>query len=56
MAAELREAAEKMPDAESRAHMLAYADVGYIITETNQHTFSAHEVEAYLGAGERHYD
>jgi hypothetical protein len=54
ISAQIREAAEDMPDAQSRAYMLAYADLGYIITEQNQHTFTAHEVEAFFDAVEQH--
>ena len=52
--AELRAAAQTMPDPQTRAYMLAYADCGYLVTETNQHTFTAHEVEEFLDAVERH--
>jgi hypothetical protein len=36
------------------AYALAAAEVGYIVTEENRHTFSALEVEAYLEAVQRH--
>lgn len=32
----------------------AWADVGYIVTEENQHLFTAHEVEAFRKAVARH--
>lgn len=34
----------------------AWAEVGYIVTDANQHLFSAHEVEAYEDAVERAQD
>jgi hypothetical protein len=36
------------------AFLLAWRDLGYIVTEQNQHTFSAAEVQAYGDAVERH--
>lgn len=48
--AEIHDQAERMPNPEMRAHMLAFADCGYMVTEMNQHTFTAHEVEEYLDA------
>lgn len=56
MMAEIRQEAERMPDPQTRAYLLAFADCGYLVTEANQHTFSAHEVEAFLDAVERHLD
>jgi hypothetical protein len=56
MVAEVREQAERMADPVMRAHMLAFAEGGYMVTEMNQHTFSAHEVEAYLDAVARYMD
>jgi hypothetical protein len=41
------EAAEGIEDPELRALALASADVGYMVTEENQHLFTAHEVEAF---------
>lgn len=40
--AEIRDHAERMPKPEMRAHMLAFAECGYMVTEVNQHTFTAH--------------
>lgn len=54
MMAEIRQEAERMPDPQMRAYLLAFAECGYMVTEANQHTFSAHEVEAFTGAVERH--
>lgn len=36
------------------AYLLAVNDVGYMVTEDTTHLFTAHEVEAYLDAVERH--
>ncbi|WP_152627975.1 hypothetical protein [Streptacidiphilus neutrinimicus] len=36
------------------AYLLAVNDVGYMVTEDTQHLFTAHEVQAYLDAVERH--
>jgi hypothetical protein len=38
------------------AYIRAWAELGYIITEHNQHLFSASEVDAYLLAVARHQD
>ncbi|MFC4054092.1 hypothetical protein ACFOY4_30745 [Actinomadura syzygii] len=54
MLAEIRRAAERMPDPRMRAYLLAFAECGYMVTEANQHTFSAHQIEAFTGAVERH--
>lgn len=54
MSEEIRRTAGQMPDGEMRAYLLAWADVGYMVTEANQHTFSAHEVEAYFDAVEKY--
>jgi hypothetical protein len=51
-----RATAEDMSDPVARANMLASADVGYWVTEANQHTFTAHEVEVFLTAVARHLD
>lgn len=56
MMAEVRQKAEQMTDPQMRAFLLAFADCGYMVTEANQHTFSAHEVEAFTDAVERHLD
>ena len=36
------------------AYVRAWQEVGYIVTEDNQHLFSAAEVRAYLDAVDRH--
>jgi hypothetical protein len=36
------------------AYLRAFHDVGYLVTADTQHTFTAHEVQAYLEAVERH--
>ncbi|MDL4813164.1 hypothetical protein [Actinomadura opuntiae] len=54
MMAEVRQEAERMTDPQMRAYLLAFADCGYMVTEANQHTFSAHQVEAFMDAVERH--
>ncbi|TDD79049.1 hypothetical protein [Actinomadura rubrisoli] len=56
MMAEIRQEAERMPDPQMRAYLLAFAECGYMVTEANQHTFSAHEAEAFTDAVERHLD
>ncbi|GAA2455672.1 hypothetical protein GCM10010191_88620 [Actinomadura vinacea] len=52
--AEIEKQAETMTAPEMRAHMLAFAECGYMVTEMNQHTFSAREVEAYLDGRPAH--
>jgi hypothetical protein len=37
-----------------QAHIHAWREVGYVVTESNQHLFSAMDVEAYLDAVGRH--
>lgn len=49
-----QEVAENIEDPEVRAFAFAWADVGYIVTEENQHLFTAHEVEAFGKAVARH--
>ena len=49
-----REMAENVEDPELRAFAFAWADVGYIVAEENQHLFTAHEVEAFGKAVARH--
>lgn len=49
-----REAAENIEDPELQASAFAWADVGYVVTEENQHLFTAHEVEAFGKAVARH--
>jgi hypothetical protein len=49
-----QEVAENIEDPELRACAFAWADVGYIVTEENQHLFTAHEVEAFGKAVARH--
>ena len=44
------EAAEGIDDPELRTLALASADVGYTVTEENQHLYTAHEVEAFGAA------
>ncbi|MEU6036112.1 hypothetical protein ABZ801_11955 [Actinomadura sp. NPDC047616] len=39
MMAEIRQEAERMPEPQMRAYLLAFADCGYMVTEANQHTF-----------------
>lgn len=56
MMAEVRQEAERMSDPQVRAYLLAFADCGYMVTEANQHTFSAHQVEAFMDAVERYLD
>jgi hypothetical protein len=38
------------------AYVRAWQEVGYIVTEDNQHMFSAAEIRAYLDAVDRHAD
>jgi hypothetical protein len=45
-----------MPDPQMRAYLLAFAGCGYMVTEANQHTFSAHEVKAFMDTVERYLD
>lgn len=54
LSAQMRRAAAGIADPEARAHLLAYAETGYLVTEANQHTFTAHEVETYLDAVAAH--
>jgi hypothetical protein len=49
-----REVAENVEDPELRPFTSAWADVGYIVTEENQHLCTAHEVEAFGKAVARH--
>jgi hypothetical protein len=49
-----REMAENIEDPELRPFASAWADVGYIVTEENQHLFTAYEVEAFGKAVARH--
>ena len=48
--------ADEVDDPMLRAFVLASRDVGYMVTEMNMHLFSAHEVEAFEDAVERHLD
>jgi hypothetical protein len=48
--------AEGTDDPELRALALASIDVGYMVTEMNQHLFTAHEVEAFGVAVARYLD
>lgn len=56
MMAEVRQEAERMTDPQTQAYLLAFADCGYMVTEANQHTFSAHQVDAFIDAVERPLD
>lgn len=38
------------------AYAEAWRELGYIVTEMNRHTFTAHEIEAWEEAVERHQD
>ncbi|MBO0823398.1 MAG: hypothetical protein J2P27_06005 [Actinobacteria bacterium] len=50
----LLETADRMDDRELRAMLRACVEVGFLVTERNRHLFSAHEVEAWGEAVERH--
>ncbi len=52
----LRALADGTDDPELRALALASLDVGYMVTEMNQHLFTAHEVEAFSTSVARHLD
>lgn len=39
-----------------RAQMRTAKDVGFILTESNIHLFSAHDIDAWEGALDRHLD
>lgn len=54
---ELTAAAERMTESgegDAAAYILAWRDLGYIVTEMNRHTFSAMEVAAYEDAVQHH--
>jgi ribosomal protein S16 len=52
----LFDATQEVPTALTEEQIRAWAELGYIITEHNQHLFSASEVDAYLLAVARHQD
>lgn len=38
------------------AYLRAWQDTGYLVTDPNRHTYTAHQVEAFLDAVQRHRD
>ncbi len=51
-----RDAAGRTDDPGLRASLLAAADLGYVVTEVNEHLFSAQEVEAFESTVLRHLE